>query len=200
MPGAASRNSLPPHPTPVSPSQSCAAGRPSWALLGLWTAAGLATRPLRHCPPPLPLLAGEQPVGSSSSGARPPADARTWDTCGNGESVLSWGHPFRGRGHVGLELSHAGSSRSNVFAVCTTGFLPHAATRSWRQAGVAVRELRRAVSPPWGMFSVTCLHLLGAGGVTFGGQMFSGGHLPAPGKCNIPLLDFYQVPSCHKES
>lgn len=31
------------------------------------------------------------------------------------------------------------------------------------------------------------------------GQMFFGGHLPAPGKCKIPLLDFYKVPSCHKE-
>lgn len=166
MPGAAARNALPPPPA-GSPSQSDAAGRLSWPLLGFWPAAGLATRPLRHGPPPLPLLAGEQPVGSSLSGARPPADAHTWDTCGTGESAPAWDHPFRGCSCVDLELSCAGSSPSLIFAfaVCKMGFLPHTATRLWHQAGVSVRELQRAVSPRWSMFSVTCL---GAGGVTFG--------------------------------
>lgn len=197
MPGAAARNALPPPPRRVPlPERCCRAAvlaSPGFLASG-WT----GTRPLRHGPPPLPLLAGEQPVGSSLSGARPPADAHTWDTCGTGESAPAWDHPFRGCSRVDLELSCAGSSPSLIFAfaVCKMGFLPHTATRPWHQAGVSVRELQRAVSPRWSMFSVTCL---GAGGVTFGDRCSLVATSPPRVSVRIPLLDFYKVPSCHKE-
>lgn len=97
-----------------------------------------------------------------------------------------------------LELRCAGSSPSLVFTPCKTGFLPRTATRSWPQVAVTVCELQRVVSLRWSMFSITCLHLLGAGGVTFGDRCSLVATSPL-GKCNIPLLDFYKVPSCHKE-